>query len=163
MKSLPNTCVFKSLLLFVLVIVAFIIFYSYTWNAASAQNNKYFRQNVDKFANSGVNKLVELNGPFPTDIVESSILSDYNRLIDTGFKTRLENSGTIAAKYYDQNNAIIIGKLNDMDVNINTMLKEVNNSLYKQLGKNYARSQEINAIRQDWNQDIDELPYKIIA
>jgi len=153
-----KTCVAKSMLLFVLVIVIFVVFYTYIKNDYQIQTNA-----TDNFSNLAVSNLLNLSTPYPSEIVSDSILTDYNRLITDDFRQRLKGSGVRARGNYETNNRIIVDKLNLMDTNINKMLVDVNNTLYKQLGENYARSQEINNVRQDWLQDIDELPYKVIS
>lgn len=149
--GVTNTCVVKSILLFVLVIVTFVIIYTYTQDKS------------DKFSNLDVNKLAQLGSPYPSGTVPTNILTDYDKLLTPDFISRLNNSGARAEENYKSNNSIISQKLNQMDTNINNMLSEVNKSLYEQLGENYARSQQINSVRQDWLQDIDELPYKVIS
>ena len=151
-----NTCVFKSILLFVLVIVIFVIFYTFTYTPKMKSNN-------DRFSNLDVNNLLAVGTPYPSGTVPTNILTNYDKLITPDFRTRLGMSGANAENYYKTNDAVIVRKLNDMDTYIKTMLTDVNNKLYKQLGDNYARSQEINIIRQDWLQDIDELPYKVLG
>jgi hypothetical protein len=170
-----NTCVFKSILLFVLVIVAFVIFYTFTVdNGSLAQSlgtsvrvdrtpTLKIKSNNDRFSNLDVNNLLALETPYPSGIVPTSVLADYDKLITPDFRTRLDKSGANAEAYYKHNDLAIVTKLNEMDGNIKKMLTDVNNKLYKQLGDNYARSQEINSIRQDWLQDIDELPYKVLV
>ena len=151
-----NTCVFKSILLFVLVIVIFVVFSTFTYTSKIKSNN-------DRFSNLDVNNLLELATPYPSGPVPTNVLTYYDNLITPEFRTRLDKSGANAENYYKLNDQTIVAKLNEMDRSINVMLTDVNNKLYEQLGDNYARSQEINIIRQDWLQDIDELPYKVLG
>lgn len=156
MLATKNTCVFKSVLLFVLVLCAFVIFYTFTHMSKITIKN-------DRFSNLSVNDLAEIKSPYPSGTLPTNVLTDYNILVNADFRSKLSGSGDKAADYYKRNENTIVGKLNDMDTNIKTMLTDVNNNIYKQLGNNYARSQEINSIRQDWLQDIDELPYKVLS
>ncbi len=156
MLANKNTCVFKSVLLFVLVLCAFVIFYTFT------PMPKIYAKN-DRFSNLSVNDLSEIKSPYPSGTVPANLITDYNRLVNADFRSNMSSSGNKAADYYKLNETKIVGKLNDMDTNIKTMLTDVNNNIYKQLGNNYARSQEINSLRQDWLQDIDELPYKVLS
>ena len=53
----------------------------------------------------------------------------------------------------------MVTKLNTMDTNLKPIFDTINTKLYEQLGENYSRSQQINNIREDWLQNINELPY----
>jgi hypothetical protein len=87
------------------------------------------------------------------------ILEDYSKLLTPNFINNIRSSGTTATFEYSNNNTQMSTNLNTLDNNLKPILDYVNTKLYDQLGKNYARSQQINSIREDALQNINELPY----
>jgi len=156
---MSNMCVFKSLLLFVLVLGVFAIFYTYVnptnpTTPTQPQLQQKLKQ-LDKFLDVTLKELSATNSTASAD----SILTDYNKLITPTFISNIRNSGTVASQIYDGNQSNMVTKLNAMDTNLKPIFDNLNTKLYEQLGKNYSRSQEINNIREDWLQNINELPY----
>jgi hypothetical protein len=164
---MSNMCVFKSLLLFVLVLGVFAIFYTYvnptnptttTTSTAATTTQPPLQQKLaqlDKFLDVTLKELSATNSTASAD----SILTDYNKLITPTFISNIRDSGTVASRIYSENQSNMVTKLNTMDKNLKPIFDTLNTNLYKQLGKNYSRSQQINSIREDWLQNINELPY----
>ena len=154
-------CVFKSLLLFVLVLCVFAIIYTQvesnkptTTTPAQLPLQQKLTQ-LDKFLDVALKELSATNSTASAD----AILVDYNKLITDNFKKNLSESASTAKKIYGENQTEMVSKLNLMDENLKSIFDKINTDLYKQLGENYSRSQQINSVREDWLQNINELPY----
>ena len=154
-------CVFKSLLLFVLVLCVFAIIYTQvesnkptTTTSAQPPLQQKLAQ-LDKFLDVALKELSATNSTASAD----AILVDYNKLITPTFIANLRGSGTTARQIYGENQTKMVSNLDLMDENLKSIFDKINTDLYKQLGKNYSRSQQINNIREDWLQNINELPY----
>ena len=158
---MSNMCVFKSLLLFVLVLCVFAIIYTQVesnkpTNTTSAQPPLQQKlAQLDKFLDVALKELSATNSTASAD----AILVDYNKLITDNFKNNLRQSGDAARQIYGENKTKMVSNLNLMDDNLKPIFDTINTKLYEQLGKNYSRSQQINNIREDWLQNINELPY----
>ena len=154
-------CVFKSLLLFVLVLGVFAIIY--TQVESNKQETTTLAQpplqqklvQLDKFLDVALKELSATNSTASAD----AILTDYNKLVIPTFISNLRGSGTAARQIYGENQTQMVSNLNLMDENLKPIFDTINTELYNQLGENYSRSQQINSIREDWLQNINELPY----
>ena len=160
---MSNMCIIKSLLLFVIVLGIFAIIYSYnnsSRNPTTTQPSQ-LQQKLDLLDRFLDVNLKQLSNP-DTQLGSTSadgILTNYNKLLTSTFITNMRSSGALASTNYSNNNTQMVGNLNLLDSNLKPILDSVNTKLYEQLGKNYARSQQINSIREDWLQNINELPY----
>ena len=158
------SCKMKTLVLFVLIGVVFVIFYTQTEHATQVPISppKTIDQSLlklEKFLD-----LIQLtaaqNSAKP---VPSAVLADYEKIINPELQQNLIGSGNEAKRIYDTNQNKMTGQLNLMDTNIRGIMDEVNTKLYKQLGINYERAQQINNIRSDWLTDIGDLPYAVLT
>jgi hypothetical protein len=161
---MSNMCVIKSLLIFVLVLGIFAIIYSYnnsarnTTTTTQPSNLKKKLDLLDRFLDVNLNQLSNPDTQFASTSADG-ILKEYGSLLTPTFIANMRASAKTAATEYSNNNGILVGKLNTLDTNLKPILDNVNTKLYEHLGKNYARSQQINSIREDWLQNINELPY----
>ena len=158
---MSNMCVFKSLLLFILVLCVFAIIYTQvesnkptTTTSAQPPLQQKLAQ-LDKFLDVALKELSATNSTASAD----AILVDYNKLVTPTFISNLRGSGKAAKQIYGKNQTEMVNKLKLMDSNLKPIFDTINTKLYKQLGENYSRSQQINSIREDWLQNINELPY----
>lgn len=152
----------KTLFLFVLVGVVFVIFYTYTPNITNNQpvNTTLGKsiENLERFLD-----LMELTAAQnPNKPVPADVLTDYNKIINSDLRQNLIGSGNEAKKFYDANQNKMTNQLNMLDSNIKVVMDDVNTKLYKQLGANYERAQQINNVRADWLSNINNLPYDVI-
>lgn len=161
------SCKMKTALLFVLILVVFVIFYSYTRPQSSniqsfntkSSNMGQSLEKLEKFLD-----LIQLTAAQnPVKPVPTSILADYNKIINSDLRQNLIGSGDEAKRIYDNNQNKMLNQLNLMDKNIQVVLDDVNTKLYKQLGANYERAQQINNIRTDWLSSINDLPYAVLT
>jgi hypothetical protein len=163
---MSNICVIKSILLFVLVLVVFGIIYTYNNSGPSATtttiaqiSNLQRKLNLlERFLDVNLKKLQTPDTQFAS-MSADGILEDYSKLLTPNFINNIRSSGTTATFEYSNNNTQMSTNLNTLDNNLKPILDYVNTKLYDQLGKNYARSQQINSIREDALQNINELPY----
>jgi hypothetical protein len=156
------SCKMKTLFLFVLVGVVFVIFYTYTPNITNNQpvNTTLGKsiENLERFLD-----LMELTAAQnPNKPVPADVLTDYNKIINSDLRQNLIGSGNEAKKFYDANQNKMTNQLNMLDSNIKVVMDDVNTKLYKQLGANYERAQQINNVRADWLSNINNLPYDVI-
>jgi hypothetical protein len=156
------SCKMKTALLFVLILVMFVIFYSYTQpqssNIQSSDINKSLKK-LEKFLD-----LIQLTAAqTPENTVPPAILADYDKIINPDLQQNLIGSGDEAKRIYDNNQNKMLNQLNLMDKNIQVVLDDVNTKLYKQLGENYERAQQINNIRTNWLSNINDLPYTVLT
>lgn len=158
------SCKMKTLFLFVLIIVVFVIIYTQN------ESNMKLKPQSNSTLNQSLNKLekfldlIELTAAQnPTKPVPADILSDYEKLLNPILQKNLISSGSEAKRIFDVNQNKMSNQLNLMDSNIQVVMDEVNTKLYKQLGENYERAQQINNIRADWLSNINDLPYANIS
>lgn len=159
------SCKMKTLLLFVLIGVVFVIFYLGSEPASTqvlTAPSKTIDQSLlklEKFLD-----LIQLTAAQNSaNTVPSAVLADYEKIINPELQQNLIGSGNEAKRIYDANQNKMTGQLNLLDTNIRVVMDEVNTKLYKQLGINYERSQQINNMRSDWLTDIGDLPYAALT
>jgi len=156
------SCKMKTALLFVLILVIFVIFYSYTQPQLLNIQSSNMGRSLDKLER--FLDLIQLTAAQnPVKPVPTSVLADYDKIINSDLRQNLLGSGDEARRIYDTNQNKMLNQLNLMDRNIQVVLDDVNTKLYKQLGENYERAQQINNIRADWLSNINDLPYAVLT
>ncbi len=157
------SCSMKTILLFVLILLVFIILYTqYTPQLANQGSHKLdISQQLRKLDN--FLDLIQLTAvQNKSKPVPSEILNDYNIIYTPELRSKILSASQESEKITRINQDRMTAQLNNMDTNMRGILSDINTKLYKQLSDNYERSQYINSVRADWLSNINDLPYNSI-
>lgn len=166
MANTLSYCHMKTLIIFGIIIVSFIIVYYIHKHDIDTENTQVHTQmpnitaelkQLDRFLDSGLSLIS--NGNIPAKQVPSnSLLTDYERKFSKDNTEKLNASsmkvknayGSIAQ--YDSNNIATIQE------NINNLLRNINAKVYDKIKDNYSRANTIYLDRQSRINTIDNLP-----
>ncbi len=111
----------------------------------------------DKFTN--IDNLSDVN---VGDTVNSDILNYYGCYFNKNTVNNLQSGSNLANTNFINNSRNIANKLNELSVNIDTLMIQLNNDILNNIGSNYARAHQLNKQREEMKKTLYDMPIKNI-